>query len=321
MPLDPAAKRLLAMLGAGPRLDPATMTADARRRSFAASARFAGAPPPGVAAAEATVAGAAGLLDARLYASEAEESAPRPGLVWFHGGGLVAGDLDTHDTICRHLAAGSGCRVLSVAYRLAPEHPFPAAAEDAIAALADVLDRAAAFGFDPERIAVGGDSAGGGLATVAARAMRDRPGARPALQALLCPVLDARGDTDSRRAFANGFGLDAALMARDLADLGGGHFGTLDLDDPRLSPLHASGLGGLPPALIHTAQCDPLCDEGAAYAEALRRVGVVSAYRCHAGMIHHFYGLTGAVPAAASARDSFAQAIRNMLSGSLPTPS
>ena len=309
MPLDPAAKRLLAMLGAGPRRDPATMTAEARRRSFATSARFAGVPPTGVAALETEVEGASGRLAARLYRSENEASAARPGLVWFHGGGLVAGDLDTHEVICRHLAAGSGCRVLSVAYRLAPEHPFPAAAQDAVAALAGVLDRADTFGFDPALIAVGGDSAGGGLAAVAARALRDGRGPRPVLQALLCPVLDARGDTESRRTFADGFGLDAALMARDLVDLGGGDPASLDLDDPCLSPLRAGDLARLPPALIHTAACDPLRDEGAAYAAALERAGVSVAYRCHPGMIHHFYGLAGAIPAAAAARDAFARAI------------
>ena len=303
------------MLGAGPRVDPMTITAEDRRRSFAASARFAGAPPPGVAAVDTTVEGASGLLAARLYAPEAAASVPRPGLVWFHGGGLVAGDLDTHDTLCRHLSAGSGCRVLSVAYRLAPEHPFPAAAEDACAALADALDRPGAYGFDPARIAVGGDSAGGGLAAVAARTLRARPGKRVVLQALLCPVLDARADTDSRRAFASGFGLDAALMLRDLADLGGGDASTLDLDDPRLSPLRTGDPAAGPRTVIHTAECDPLRDEGAAYAAALTRAGTRVGYRCHPGMIHHFYGLAGAVPTAAAARDAFAEAIGEALGG------
>ncbi|WP_237477545.1 alpha/beta hydrolase [Lichenibacterium dinghuense] len=291
MPIDPQAARLLAMLGAARPTDWPGVSAAARRDGFAALMRMAGTPPAVASVSDVRIAGAAGPLPARLYAPR---DGTAPGLVYFHGGGLVAGDLDTHDALCRALAAGSDCRVLSVGYRLAPEHPFPAAAEDAVAAAGDALGRAAEFGLDPARVAVGGDSAGGTLATLAAGALRTRV----ALQLLLCPALDAAPDTESRRLFARGHLLDAAMMARDLADCAPG---ALDLADPRLSPLRDPDLAGRPPALIHTAEFDPLRDEGALYAERLAAAGVPVRHRCHPGMIHHFYGLTGLVPAARAA--------------------
>ena len=202
-----------------------------------------------------------------------------PGLVYFHGGGFVAGDLDTHDALCRSLAVGAGCRVVSVDYRLAPEHRFPAAVDDAVAATADVRNRARDLAIDPDRLAVGGDSAGGTLATLTAAAL----GARVALQLLLCPVLDAEPRTASRQVFRAGYLLDAAMMARDLGDYAPAG---PDPADPRLSPLRAAALAGMPRALIHTAEFDPLRDEGALYAERLAAEGVSVAHRCHAGMIH-----------------------------------
>ncbi len=298
MGLDPQAERLMAMLGAGRRSDAAAITAEERRRSFAALMRLAGRPPAVDPVAEIEVAGAEGPLPARLYTPVAGGAEPLPGLVFFHGGGLVAGDLDTHDALCRGLAAGAGCRVVAVGYRLAPEHPFPAAVEDAAAALADVLARAAALGLRADAIAVGGDSAGATLAAVAARTVS---GPRPALLLMLCPVLDAvpaadpAAGTPSRRAFAEGYLLDAGLMRRDLADYAPG---TPDLANPRLSPLRAPDLSGLPPTHIHAAEFDPLRDEGALYAGRLAAAGVAVAHRCHPGMIHHFYGLTGFIPAA-----------------------
>lgn len=313
MPLDPRAERLIAMLGAGRRGDGAPVTLDERRRGFAALMRMAPARPAGVRVAETSVAGGASALPARGYAGDAAAGRPRPGLVYFHGGGLVAGDLDTHDALCGALAVGSGCRVISVRYRLAPEHPFPAAVEDASASLGDVLDRAAALGLDPDRIAVGGDSAGATLATVAAAALKGRSGPRAALQLLLCPVLDAAPSTPSRAAFGRGYLLDATLMERDLADYAPG---TPDLADPRLSPLRASDLAGLPPALIHTAEYDPLRDEGALYAERLAEAGVTVEHRCHPGMIHHFYGLTGFIPAAGVALAGIARDLGRALSRS-----
>lgn len=307
MPIDPQAERLLAMLGAGPRTDWSTVTADKRRAGFAGLMRMAGrAPATGPVEAE-TLDGPAGPLAARLYRPGQEGTGPRPGLVYFHGGGLVAGDLDTHDVLCRSLAAGSGCRILSVAYRLAPEHPCPAPFDDAVAALADVLAAPGRFGLAPERIAVGGDSAGGTLAIAAALAARQGP--RPAALLLLCPVLAVTAQTPSRAAFAEGFLLDAEMMIRDLAD------SAPDPADARLSPLAAPDLSGLPPTLIHTAEQDPLRDEGALFAARLAAAGVPVEHRCHPGMIHHFYGLMGFIPAARTALDGIAAGLGRALSG------
>ncbi len=309
MPLDSRAQRLLAMLAAGPGVDHSRVTAAERRRSFATLMRMA-ARPPAIETVETTVVGGGGALPARIYGPLGDPRRALPGLVYFHGGGLVAGDLDTHDALCRWLAHGAGCRVVSVGYRLAPEHPFPAAVEDACAATVDVLERAAVFGLDPVRIAVGGDSAGATLATVASRAIRHRPGPRLTCQLLLCPVLDVEAVTPSRLAFGEGHLLDAALMRRDLVDYAPG---MTDFDDPRLSPLRAADLADMPPALIHTAEFDPLRDEGSAYSDLLRGAGVAVRLRCHAGMIHHFYGLTGFIPAAVALLTEISQELGRAL--------
>jgi acetyl esterase len=309
MPLDLRAQRLLAMLAAGPGVDHSRVTAAERRRSFAALMRMA-ARPPAIETVETTVVGGGGALPARIYGPLGDPRRTLPGLVYFHGGGLVAGDLDTHDALCRWLADGAGCRVVSVGYRLAPEHPFPAAVEDACAATVDVLERAAVFGLDPIRIAVGGDSAGATLATVVSRAIRHRPGPRLACQLLLCPVLDVEARTPSRLAFGEGHLLDAALMRRDLVDYAPG---MTDFDDPRLSPLRAADLADMPPALIHTAEFDPLRDEGSAYSDLLRGAGVAVQLRCHAGMVHHFYGLTGFIPAAVAPLTEISQELGRAL--------
>ncbi len=308
--IDPQARRLMAVLQAGEVRDPAGLSVEQRRASFAALMRLAGRGRADVGVTETSVAGAAGDLPARLYAVEGGGADPRPGLVYFHGGGLVAGGLDTHDALCRNLAAGSGCRVVAIGYRLAPEHRFPAAVEDACAATANVLDRAGEFTLDPRRIGIGGDSAGATLATVAARTLTSRPGSRLACQLLLCPVLDIEGRMPSRLAFGQGYLLDAALMRRDLADYAPGLH---DVSDPRLSPLRAADLSGLPRSLIHTAEFDPLRDEGRAYAERLEKAGVRVDWRCHAGMIHHFYGLTGLIPAAATALAEIARGLGDAL--------
>jgi acetyl esterase/lipase len=290
MPLDPRARRLLDMLALGARAPGAPMTAAERRAGFSALMALSRTAQVGRRDAR-RIAGGAGDLPARLYTPDGIDGTTMPGLVFFHGGGLVAGDLDTHDGLCRRLSAEGGCRVLSVAYRLAPEHPYPAAIEDAIAATRAVLDDAAAFGLDPRRIAVGGDSAGGTLATLAAGVL----GARLRFQLLLCPVLDLAHRRPSRLAYGQGFMLDQSVMDRDLADyLPPG----LDPADPSISPVNATALDAMPPAVIHTAECDPLRDEGQAYAEALAAAGVPVIHVDHPGMIHHFLGLEGVLPAA-----------------------
>jgi acetyl esterase/lipase len=204
----------------------------------------------------------------------------------------VFGDLDSHDAMLRMLANESGCRIASIDYRLAPEHAFPAAVDDCFAATQWIAAHTADFGIDPARLAVAGDSAGGNLAAVIAQLAKAK-GPKLVLQVLFCPVIDVGADAGSRRDFAEGYFLEQALM-----EWAGAFYippGT-DLKDPRLSPLFAADLSGLPPAHIHTAAFDILRDEGAAYADALKRAGVTVRYTCHPGMIHHFYAMAEAIP-------------------------
>lgn len=311
MPIDPQAERLLRMAGAGARADAGMISIDERRRSFASLMRLSGAEVPVGAVEDRTCPGPGGHLAVRVYTPLGAGSERVPGLVYCHGGGLVAGSLDTHDSLCRTLANEIGCRVVAVDYRLAPEHPFPAAIADAAAALRWVLDHAEDLGLDPVRVAIGGDSGGATLAVIATHAMRSQPGRRACAQLLLCPVLDFAERRESKRAFGQGYLLDEALMMRDLADYAPG----VDLADPLISPLRVRDLSGLPRALIHTAEFDPLRDEGAAYAERLAAAGVDVAYTCHPGMVHHFYGLTGMIPAARTILKEIGAQMRQVLTG------
>jgi acetyl esterase len=315
MPLDPVAKRLLDMIASGGGMaDISRMTPQEMRAGFgrlAQSVDVRDAPIGEIRNGEWP--GPGGALPYRLYAPTHPAAQPLPALVFFHGGGCVFGSIETHDGLCRVLANESGCAVVSVGYRQAPEHRFPAAVEDSWAAIQWFAAHAAELGLDPARLGVGGDSAGGGLAAVACRmAARDnRP--RLKLQVLFCPVMDVKPATPSRRALAEGYFLTQATMDWMLS-----HYcppGT-DLNDPRLSPLAAPDFSGLPPAHIHTAEFDPLRDEGEAYARALRHAGVAARYTCHAGMIHHFYGMAGAIPAARAALKAAALAMRDALAAS-----
>jgi acetyl esterase len=259
---------------------------DLRARFDASVATVSIRPRLPVAAEERTVAGAAGPLGARLYVP-AGVPAPGPLLVYYHGGGWVEGSVATHDPACRLLAHLSGVRVLSVGYRLAPEHPFPAAADDAAAAFAEAARYAARYGADPARLAVGGDSAGGNLAAVTAQAFRREPRA-PAFQLLIYPGVDMTRRHPSRVTFGEGYLLTEESMTfyedsyvPDRARR----------SDPRVSPLLASDLSGLPPAHVATAVADPLRDEGEAYAARLRAAGVRVALQRHP-QIHGFFNLT-----------------------------
>ena len=245
-----------------------------------------------------TIPGPAGPIPLRIYTPAPKPPGVLPALIFFHGGGLVAGSLDTHDALCRALAEGIGAKVVAVGYRLAPEHPFPAAIEDSFAAMQWVFANAATLEIDPDRIAVGGDSGGGTLAAVVTQMAKAAGGPRITFQLLLCPVLDFGAESASRRDFAEGYLLDRTTMESDLA-----HYAPGDLMDPRVSPLRGVDLGGLPPAAIHTAEFDPLRDEGEAYAKRLANAGVAVSHTCHAGLIHHFYGLTTVIPSAATAMD------------------
>jgi acetyl esterase len=312
VPLDPSAKRLLGMLAAvGGMADIAAMTPQQMREGFrrlAQSVDVKGVPIGKIEDGE--LPGPGGALPYRIYRPQQGAAQPLPALVFFHGGGCVFGDIDTHDGLCRMLCTESGCAVISVGYRKAPEHKFPAAVEDSYAATRWVADHAAELGLDAHHIAVGGDSAGGGLAAVVCQLAATHHGPRLALQVLFCPVMDMRADTPSRKAFAEGYFLNQATIDWMLR-----HYcaADADLDDPRLSPLRAAQFSDLPPAHIHTAEFDPLRDEGEAYAKLLRQAGVATRYTCHAGMIHYFYAMAGAIPPARAALKEAAAAMREAL--------
>jgi acetyl esterase len=298
VPVDPRAQRFLDRLAA---LNPSSalaLSVEERRAALAELLAFAGTREAVERTEERAVPGAESELAVRLYTPAQMQSAVLPGLVYFHGGGWVAGTLDSHDGICRSLANASGCRLISVGYRLAPEHPFPAAIADGWAVTRWVAAHAAEVGIDPSRLGVCGDSAGATLAAVIAQLAAWTPHLRLALQVLLCPILDAHAATESRRLFASGYFLDQATLEHDLRHyLGAG----ADVEDPRISPLRAADVRHLPPTSIHTAEFDPSRDEGKAYAERLEQAGVATLYRCHSGMIHLFYGMGALIPYAAEA--------------------
>ncbi len=230
-----------------------------------------------------SIPGPAGPIRARHYRT-AQPHAPL--LVFFHGGGFVIGSLDTHDDLCRLICRDGGMHVLSVDYRMAPEHKAPAASDDAFAAYRWALEHAVELGANPDRVAVGGDSAGGNLAAVVSLLARDEGVAPPALQLLIYPVINPRGETRSWTLFAEGYFLtkrhDEWLMDHYL------NGADVDDTDPRVSPLLADDLSGLPPALVLTGGFDPLRDEGKAYAEALRAAGVTVDHRHFGSLIHAF---------------------------------
>ncbi len=276
------------------------------------AAAAAGPPLPMARVEPQSIPGPAGEIPARLYVAPGADPPPRPLLVYLHGGGWTIGDLDTHDGPCRFLAAHSGAAVLSVDYRLAPEHPFPAAVEDALAAFGWAAESAAEIGADPARIAVGGDSAGGNLAAAVSLLARDGGGPRPAMQALVYPVTDAIGGQRSRDLFAAGFLLTKADM-----DWFERHYLPEPpmFEDPRVSVLRAADHSGLPPAYVATAGFDPLRDEGEAYAERMRAAGVKVALRRHPGLIHGFANMTAISRSARAAMLELAGALRMGLSG------
>lgn len=227
-------------------------------------------------------------LRARCYRPRSDE-ALMPVLLYLHGGGWVFGNLETHDTICRRLAAGSGCAVLSLDYRLAPEHPFPAALDDVADALGWLAYKGREVGLDPSRMAIGGDSAGGNLAVATLLALRGTDGPKPIFQLLIYPALDLTMSGNSHEAFGKGYLLDSDLQRQCHAL----YLGTADRGDWRASPLLAADLSGLPPAFVLTASHDPLRDEGEAYAARLVATGVpVTAYRVP-GQVHAFMAMDG----------------------------
>jgi len=303
--IDPKAAELLAAAAAADPRGIEELTVDEARR------RGGSAPVPAVVpfeeVAETRDVDADGV-SARLYRPSA---GTLPLLVYFHGGGWVVGSVAISDPWCRMLANHSGCAILSVDYRLAPEHRYPAAADDAYRVTAWAASHARELGVDATRIAVGGSSAGGNLAAVASLVARERRGPALRAQLLHVPVTDHDFDTGSYRRYGTGHGLTLAGMHWFW-----GHYcpDVTRRNEPYASPLRARDLSGLPPAIVVTAECDPLVDEGRAYADRLRSAKVPVSYIEYPGMIHGFMGWASALPTARRAFDEIGAALREALS-------
>jgi acetyl esterase len=287
-----------------------TLTPAEAREQMNAMARARGGEPATIARTEDRAApGPAGPIPVRVYWPNA--TGTLPAVLYFHGGGHVIGDLDTHDRIARNLCAGAEAVIVSVDYRMGPEHKFPAAIDDARAALHWLVDAARGLGADPGRIAVCGDSAGANLAAVLALLARDAGGPQLRLQALIYPVADYSLSTPSYERYANGYG----VLTRAAMEWFRDHYliKPADAEDWRASPLKAANFAGLAPAIILTAECDVLHDEGARYAEALREAGTPVEYEDCAGMIHGFFGMAPDVDAAVAAQARVAAALKRAL--------
>jgi acetyl esterase len=317
MPLDPYVKRFLDTLAAMNSPSALTLTVEERRGALQRLLGFSGRGEPVGAVEDRVLPGPGGPLRLRAYAPAAARAGEvLPGLIYFHGGGFVAGTLDTHDPICRSLTNASGCRVLSVDYRLAPEHPFPAAVADGNAATAWIAAHAGELAVDPDRLGVCGDSAGATLAAVVCQMTTAARRVRLACQFLLCPIMDCAAESESRASFVKGFMVDRSVLEHDLK-----HYLRTDADrtDPMISPLRAPDLSNLPPTCIHTAEFDPLRDEGRAYVDRLQGAGISTVFRCHAGMIHLFYGMRTLIPYADTAYKLMGADIRTLLTSTTQT--
>lgn len=243
--------------------------------------------------------GPGGPLRSRLYRPRDVGERP-PVLLWFHGGGYVIGGLDSHANACAHLAARARCVIVAVDYRKSPEHKFPAASDDGLASVRWLREHGHQLDVDPERLAIGGDSAGGNLSAGLCHRLRDAGEPQPSLQVLLYPMTQHRAPFESRTRFAEG-----AMLTTEMIEWFRGHYlrSPDDASHPLISPLLAADFAELAPAIIRTAGFDPLRDEGQAYAEALARAGVRVDYRCHERLIHGFLTMGGAIPAMRQAID------------------
>ncbi len=250
-----------------------------------------------------------GRMRVRTYRPAGSAAGLLPAILYFHGGGWVIGSLEGYDLPCRFFCAATGCAVVAIDYRLAPEHKFPAAVDDAATSFRWLVANAASLGLDPARIVVAGDSAGGTLAAVVAQQMRGQPDA-PCLQWLIYPATDFAAKTHSHESCGEGFLLTRADMEWFAAHYLGD---PADAADPRISPLRAADLSGLPPALVFTAGFDPLRDEGQAYAERLAAAGVKTIHREFDSLIHGFIGMRGALQGAARAMDDMVTGLRHEL--------
>jgi acetyl esterase len=311
MLLDPVLKAFLDQLDAQPGPKAWELNAPEARGLLRTLMQFVGPNNIRVGAiCDLAAPGPGGAIRLRSYSPLGADADVLPALIFYHGGGFVIGDLETHDGLCRLLANDSGARVISVDYRLAPEHRFPAAVDDAYAAFNWIAANGARLGVDTRRIAVGGDSAGGALATVVSRMAISDTGSKPVFQLLLFPVTDYAAKTQSRRNYADGYFLDKRTIAwffENYVPQG------TDLHDPRLSPLYAASVKGMPPAWLLTAGCDPLHDEGIEYAEKLRAAGVPVVIEDYSGLVHDFIYLYAVLPQAGKALRAAAHAVRTAL--------
>lgn len=282
-----------------------SMTPAEARAQMEATAQSRKAEPLPIARVEdRTIPGPAGAMQVRLYWPNT--GGPVPAIAYYHGGGHVIGSLDTHDLIARNLCAGAVALVASVDYRMGPEHPFPAAVEDSFAALEWLYANAASLGADPGRLGVHGDSAGANLAAVVALMARDAGAPKLRLQSLVYPISDYALNSASYTTFAEGYGLltRAAMLWFQQHYLRS----PADAEDWRASPIRAPSLAGVAPAIVVTAECDVLHDDGESYAEALRGAGVAVEYREYPGMIHGFFGMVPIIDDAMNAQRAVAAA-------------
>jgi acetyl esterase len=308
--LDPRLQFLAAQARGQPPMETLSPP-EARRGETAMLAAVAGDPEPGVTWETTAVTGPDGAIPCRLYRPPVHDPAT-PLMVWAHMGGGVIGTLETTHAFCTVLAKIVRCSVLSVDYRLAPEHRFPAGLDDVLAAYRWGRDHAADLGALPGQAMIGGDSMGGGFAAVVCQELKRAGEPQPALQLLVYPAVDAASQTPSMATFA-----DAFPLTRPMMDWFMGHYMNPGDGpaDPRLSPIRARDLKGLAPAVVITAGFDPLVDQGEAYAKKLRAAGVPVTYRCYDALSHAFTAFTGAVPAADAACREIAGLVRDRLDG------
>ena len=305
--LHPQIQRVLQVMAeANLRPIEAMTPAEAREQMEATAQARKAEPLPVDRVRERSVAGPAGDIRLRLYWPN--RAAPLPAIVYYHGGGHVIGSLDTHDLVARNLCAGAEALVASVDYRMGPEHRFPAAVEDSFAALKWVHANAKELGADPDWLGVHGDSAGANLAAVVGLMARDAGSPRLRLQSLVYPVADYRLVGDSYDKYTQGYG----LLTRESMVWFRNHYlrSPKDAEDWRASPINAPSLGDVAPAIVITAECDVLHDDGERYAEALRRAGVPVEYKEYPGMIHGFFGMMPAVDDAMNAQRAVWAAFR-----------
>ncbi len=307
MPLDPMVKAFLDQAQAMPRPKVWEAPLSVVRNSFAGMMGLVGAQNVPVGRIEnLTIPTPAGGIRARSYAPVASGGEALPTLVYFHGGGFVVGDLDTHDGICRLLVAEGGFRVIAVAYRRAPENKWPAPLEDAFAALRHIFDNAPALGVDAGRIAVGGDSAGGHLAASVTQLAREKGGPALAFQLLLFPGTEFTTDTGSMNKYAVGYFIEKQAIEWFYSQV---LPADADRNSPNVSPLKSADFSGLPPAYIMLGGYDPLHDEGLAYAEKLRAAGVKVTVADYSDMVHCFIYFQTVLPQAHDAVAAAAKAV------------